>query len=274
MRLLRSSRTTSATVPSATRSSSASSRGCVAAVKRPRRAQFRAQRQQHVEHHADARQVLARKAAARLVRVDDARGVRQHRARQVMVRDEHGDAEFVGARHAVDARDAVVDGDDQVGRLLRGELDDLRRQPVAVLEAVRHEVVDVRAHRPQAAQADRAGGRAVAVVVGHDQQARLGLDRVGEQDRGVVHVRQRGRRHQPVDQQLQVVAGARCRARPARAPARAARRRRRGAAPRRGSKSRTSRRVIRREPLRGTRRARTSIGRRAGFAADAASRRR
>ena len=171
----------------------------------PAGAQFRAQRQQNVEHHADARQVLARKAAARLVRIDDARGVRQHRPGQVMVGDEHGDAEFVGPRHAVDTGDAVVDGDDQVGRPLRGEFDDFRRQPVAVLESIRDEVVDVRAHCPQAAQPDRAGGRAVAVVVGDDQQPRVGLDRIGEQERGLAHMRQRGRRHQPVDQQLKVV---------------------------------------------------------------------
>ncbi len=172
----------------------------------PARAQFGAQREQHVEHHADARQVLAWKSAARLVRVDDAGGVRQHGPRQVVVGDEHRDAEFVGARHPFDTRDAVVDGDDQVGLALRGEIDDFGREPVAVLEAVRHEVIDVGAERAQAADADRAGRGAVAVVVGHDQQARLGFDRVGEQRRGVVDVRQRRRRHQAVDQQLQLVA--------------------------------------------------------------------
>ena len=72
---------------------------------------------------------------------------------------------------ALVARDAVVDGDDQARRLRARELDDLGRQAVAVLEAVRHEVVDVRAHRAQAAHADRAGGRAVGVVVGDDDDA-------------------------------------------------------------------------------------------------------
>ena len=76
-RLLASSFTTSATVPSATSGSSASSLGCVCASKHAARAQFGAQRQQHVEHHAHAGDRLALEAAARLVRVDDHVGVRQ-----------------------------------------------------------------------------------------------------------------------------------------------------------------------------------------------------
>ena len=47
------------------------------------------------------------------------------------------------AAHAVDARDAVVDGDDQARRAARRELDDLRREAVAVLEPVRDQEIDV-----------------------------------------------------------------------------------------------------------------------------------
>ena len=68
MRLLASSRTTSATVPSATRSSRLSSLGWVCGVEDAAPAQFGAQREQHVEHHADAGQVLAGEAAFGLVR--------------------------------------------------------------------------------------------------------------------------------------------------------------------------------------------------------------
>ena len=75
------------------------------------------------------------------------------------------------AAHAVDAGDAVVDGDEEARLHLRGERDDLRRQAVAVLEAVGHDEVDVGAHRAQAAHADRAGGGAVGVVVGDDDDA-------------------------------------------------------------------------------------------------------
>ena len=62
------------------------------------RAQFGAQCEQHIEHHADARQMLARESAAGLVRIDDAGGSRQHGAGQVMVGDQHRDAELVRAR--------------------------------------------------------------------------------------------------------------------------------------------------------------------------------
>ncbi len=113
-------------------------------------AQSRARREQHVEHHAHARDVLARERAARLVRIDDDRGRRQRRARQVMVGDQHVDAARGRRRDAVDARDAVVDGDEQARLHLRGERDDLRRQAVAELEPVGHDEVDVGAHRAQA----------------------------------------------------------------------------------------------------------------------------
>jgi hypothetical protein len=54
----------------------------------------------------------------------------------VVVGDQRGDAVLLGAGDAFKAGDAVVDGDDQVGRLLRGDIDDFRRQAVAELEAV------------------------------------------------------------------------------------------------------------------------------------------
>ena len=162
MRLLASSCTTSATVPSATRSSSASSCGWVCGVEHAAPAQFGAQGQQHVEHHADAGQVLAREAAAGLVGVDDARApAGSVVGRQVMVGDDHLDAAPVGFGHAVDAGDAVVDRDDDVRALFRcGQRDDFRRQAIAVLEAVGHDVVDLGAHR----DAGRAAPTAQAVA--------------------------------------------------------------------------------------------------------------
>jgi formylglycine-generating enzyme required for sulfatase activity len=60
-----SSGTTSATVPSATRSSRVSRLGCgCAASKVPRRRSSARSGQQHVEHHADAGQRLAREAGS------------------------------------------------------------------------------------------------------------------------------------------------------------------------------------------------------------------
>ena len=58
----------------------------------------------------------------------------------------------VRARHAVDAGDAVVHGDQQVGLALCGEVDQLRRQAVAELEAVGHQVVDAGARNARSAR--------------------------------------------------------------------------------------------------------------------------
>ena len=131
---------------------------------------------------------LLGKRAARLVRIDDGAGGGQVVAGQVVIGDQHVDAERVGRFHAVDAGDAVVDRDQQIRlarRAARGQRDDLGRQAVAVFEAVRHQIVDLRAEHPQAAHGHGAGGGAVAVVIGDHQHAALALDRVGEQRRGV-----------------------------------------------------------------------------------------
>ena len=82
---------------------------------------------------------------------------------------------------AFQAGDAVIDGDDQVGRLLGGDIDDFRRQAVAELEAVREQEIDIGTERFQGAHADGRGGGAIAVVVADDQHFRFGLDGVGQQ---------------------------------------------------------------------------------------------
>ncbi len=135
-------------------------------------AQPRAQGQQHVEHHPDPGQCLAGERAARLVGIDDGVGRRQLRARQVVVGDQHLEPGRLGRGHAVDAGDAVVDGDQQLGLALQGHGDDFRGQAVAVLEAVGHQVIDMRrAEHAQAEHADRAGGGAVGIEVADDEDA-------------------------------------------------------------------------------------------------------
>ena len=192
MRLLRSSRTTSATVPRATRSSSVGEIGFRPLLEPAAPAQLRPQREHDVEHHAHAGDGLAGEVAARLVRIDDARGLRQRIAGQMVVGDQRGDAELVGARHAFDAGDAVVDGDQQVGapRRARGEIDDFGREAIAVFEAVGHEIGHVRAECGKRAHADGAGGGAIAIVVGDDQQALFRFDGIGEQRRGALRMQQ------------------------------------------------------------------------------------
>ena len=136
-----------------------------------------AHRGEHIEHHADAGEMLARKRAARLIGINDQLGRGQLRSRQVMIGDQHLDTACARRDDTVDARDAVVDGDDHRRLALCGERDDLRREPVAELEAVGHEVIDARAHRPQAPHADRARSRAIGIVIRDDQQPLVPLDR-------------------------------------------------------------------------------------------------
>ena len=95
----------------------------------------------------------------------------------MMIRDQDIDTERARRGDPVDAGDAVVDGDDHCRLAFRGERDNLRRKPVAELEAVRHEEIDARAHRPQAPHADRARSGAIGIVVGDDDQPLVPLDR-------------------------------------------------------------------------------------------------
>ncbi|MNR07238.1 hypothetical protein D3C85_1233540 [compost metagenome] len=144
-------------------------------------AQPRAQGQHHVEDHPDPGQRLARKAATRLVGIDDGIGRRQLRAGQVVVGDQHREARRLGRRHAVEAGDAVVHCDQQLRLLVQRHGDDLRGQAVAVLEAVGHQIVDMRrAQHAQRQHADRAGGGAVGIEVADDDDA-LALFQCGHQ---------------------------------------------------------------------------------------------
>ncbi len=74
---------------------------------------------------AHAGQVLARNSQPGWFRVDDDRRIRQLRAGEVVVGHHHVDAERIGRRHAVDRRNAVVDGDDDVRPLPGGQRHDL-----------------------------------------------------------------------------------------------------------------------------------------------------
>ncbi len=175
-----------------------------AAVEPAPAAQLGAQREHHVEHHADARDRLGRKRAARLVRVDDAFRLGKRIAREMVIGDECGDAECLRASHPLDACDAVVYRHDQIGRARVREVHQFRRQAVAELEAIGHEVIDRRAELAQRAHADRAGGCSVGVVIGDDQDPLSLLDRVGEQRRSARRMQQPVGRQQPRGVQLEL----------------------------------------------------------------------
>jgi hypothetical protein len=65
----------------------------------------------------------------------------------MVVGDQRRDAVLLCAGDAFEAGDAVVDSDDQVVRLLRGDIDDFRRSAVPELEAVGEQEVYVGAER-------------------------------------------------------------------------------------------------------------------------------
>ena len=152
--------------------------------------QLGAQRQQHVEHHADASHGLAFEVAAGLVGVDDHVGVRQHhlpalQRGQVVVGHQHLHAQLFGARHAVQAGDAVIDGDQKVATDRFDALGNRRGQAVAIDDAVGHQITNSRGtEQAQAAQRDGAGGGTVAVVVGDDADSPVCCDGVGQHHGG------------------------------------------------------------------------------------------
>ena len=183
--------------------------GLAGLVEAAARAQFGSQGQQHVEHHADTGHGLALEAAAGLVGVDDGIGQRQVVAGQVVVGDDHLQAQGLGLGHAFDAGNAVVHGDHHLGAGFLDAACDGRRQAVAVHHAVGHQVADLgRAQHAQAAPAHGAGGGTVAVVVGHDAQAQAALYGIGQQPHGGVHAQQARGGQQARGRVVQFVGGA------------------------------------------------------------------
>ncbi len=100
----------------------------------------------------------------------------------MVIRDDDRNGARRGGRHAVDAGNAVVHGDQQVRRALLGNRDDLRSQPVAELEAIRHHVIHMPgAHETKSKNRYGAAGGAVGIEVGNHQNALVTSDCIREQ---------------------------------------------------------------------------------------------
>ncbi len=123
-----------------------------------------------------------------------------------MVGDDHLDSEPARRLDALDAGDSVVHRDEELRLRSCRERDDFRGQPVAELESVGDEIADVRAEGGERAHAHRAGGRPVAIVVGDDQHALAGRDRVREQRGRAVRVQQTGGRDKAGKRVLELAA--------------------------------------------------------------------
>ena len=127
-------------------------------------------RQHDVENDPHARHRLAWKIAARLAGVDDGVGLGKLRARQMVVGNHYLQAGGPGRRYPFNTGDAVIHGHQHVRATGQRYLNNLRRQPIAVLKTVGYQVIHLR--RPQLSQGQHgnaAGGGTVGIKVAHDQ---------------------------------------------------------------------------------------------------------
>ena len=164
-------------------------------VTRSGRMQLRTQREQQIEHDADAGQRLARETVARQVRIHDGVRVRQSLARKMMIGHDHAHAAFAGTLHPGHAGHAVVDGEHDVRIVDR--VHQRGRQPVAVHGTVRNPEAHVAcAEHAKAADRDRSPGRAVRIEITDHDDAGIPFDRVGQQRARRIQSAQGGRRQQ------------------------------------------------------------------------------
>ena len=80
----------------------------------------------------------------------------------------------LGRRHPGHAGDAVVDGDQQVGTALHCQLNNFRRQPIAILETIGDQKIDLTTtHGPQRQHTKRRARRTIGIEVADNEQSLL-----------------------------------------------------------------------------------------------------
>ncbi len=159
----------------------------------------------HVEGDAHARERARAEAAAGNVGIHDHVRVGQRRSGQMVIRDQHLDAARTRRGDSGNARDAVVDGDDERRPPFRGEPDDLWREPVAELETVGHQEIHGReSPGAQTAHDERRAGRAVRVEVPDDEDASLAM--LEDEGDGRIDAVERAYRHESVEREREVLA--------------------------------------------------------------------
>ena len=98
-----------------------------------------------VEHHAHTGQIFGRKIATRLVRVHDGIGGWQCVTGQVVIGNDDLHPQGLCMGNAINAGDAVVDRDEQVGFaavILSDKIDDSRCEAVAQLETIGYKIIE------------------------------------------------------------------------------------------------------------------------------------
>jgi hypothetical protein len=98
----------------------------------------------------------------------------------MVVGDDHLQPQGLRPRHAGEAGNAVVHREQNLCAARRRHVGQLGREAVAVLEAVGHQKIHRRAHALQAFHAHGAGGGAIGIVIGHNQNVFPRQHRIGQ----------------------------------------------------------------------------------------------
>ena len=149
------------------------------------------------ERHAGAGQAAERLDRPRPSRMHDDGGGRQLTLALVVIGDDQFEAQLVRFRGFVEARDAAIDGDDELRAVGLELLKRLRIQPVALFQAVRHVEIRFGADVAESLEEDGRSGHAVGIVVAVHRDAAAGLSGFPQFLSRLDGPRQFGRRTQP-----------------------------------------------------------------------------
>ena len=160
-------------------------------------AQFAAQCQQHVKHHAYAGQVLACERAVGQIGIDQRVGSRQCIPRQMVVGDDDLQAQRLCVAHAFHTGNTVVHREKQLCAQGVHAVGNGGGQAIAIAYAVGHQIAGLLCtEQAQAAQRNGAGRGTVAVVIGNHADVPVGGNGVCQQVRRLFGPGQIARRQQ------------------------------------------------------------------------------
>jgi len=168
-------------------------------------AQFPRERNDHIERHTDAGQRRAGEDRTPEVRIHDNLGARQRLARQVMIGHEHRNAQGARCLHSLDARHAVVDGDDQRGLARRRQRNDFLCQAITEAKSIGDQKIHMaKLHRTQGANHERAARRPIRIEITDHQNPSLTLVRC-QQPRRCFDPVERTHRQQSVEGKIKLI---------------------------------------------------------------------
>ena len=100
-----------------------------------------------------------------------------------MICDQDLQTQSLCLRNALDAGNAIVDGNEHISPRLLHTLCNGGRQTIAIHNAIGHDVAHLlRAQHAQTPKADCTGCCAVAIVVGHDAKSLVACNGIGQQN--------------------------------------------------------------------------------------------